>query len=99
MLFADAPFFPEQASSFAGSVDALGYYLVGLTLFFTALIFTLVITFAVKYRRRPGNEHPPRTAGALRLELTWTVLPLFILMSIFGWGASVYFHTVRPPDY
>jgi len=41
----DFPFFPEQASSFASRVDALYFFLVALTVFFTLLILVLARWF------------------------------------------------------
>jgi cytochrome c oxidase subunit 2 len=92
------PFAPEQASSFAGEVDALYLYLVAITLFFSTTITTLIIYFAVRYRRRSPGEVPRPRAGSLPLEIMWTVIPLGIAMSIFAWGASVYFRLYRAPQ-
>jgi cytochrome c oxidase subunit 2 len=92
------PFAPEQASSFAGEVDALYLYLVLLTLAFSVLIAAAIIFFAIKYRRRSPGELPRPRAGSLVLEVTWTVIPLIIAMTIFVWGASVYFRLYRAPN-
>jgi cytochrome c oxidase subunit 2 len=90
------PFAPEQASTVAGEVDALYLYLIGITLFFSVLITSLIIYFAVRYRRRDPLELPRPNAGSLKLETLWTVIPLMIAMTIFVWGASVYFKLYRP---
>jgi cytochrome c oxidase subunit 2 len=79
-------------------VDALTAFLISLTAFFTILIFTMVIYFAVKYRRRAGHEVGKPATGTLRLEIFWTVTPLLIALFIFAWGADVYFDSVRPPE-
>ncbi|HEX8179066.1 MAG TPA: cytochrome c oxidase subunit II [Pyrinomonadaceae bacterium] len=91
------PFTPEQASSTAGHVDALYLYLVAITLFFSVLVAGLIFYFAVKYRRRTPDEIPRPIAGSLPLETMWTVIPLLIAMTIFVWGASLYFALYRPP--
>jgi cytochrome c oxidase subunit 2 len=91
------PLFPEQASTFAGSVDALYLFLVGMSAFFSILIATLVITFAVKYRRRSQDERPQAILGSLALELTWTLIPLGIVLVIFLWAAEVFFTIARVP--
>jgi len=90
------PFAPEQASTVAGEVDALYLYLVIITLFFSTLITALIIYFALRYRRRDPAEVPRPIAGSLKLEALWTVIPLLIAMTIFAWGASVYFKLYRP---
>src|SRR5262249_461135 len=61
------PFLPENASSFAGHVDALYFTLVGVSVFFTVLIAGLEVYFAIKYRRRSPGEIPPKTAPSLSL--------------------------------
>jgi cytochrome c oxidase subunit 2 len=91
------PFAPEQASSFAGEVDALYLYLVLITIFFSTVITALIIYFAVKYRRRSDGEVPRPNAGSLTLETLWSVIPLLIAMTIFAWGTSVYFKLYRTP--
>ena len=55
---------PEQASTIAPAVDMLYWFLVGMTVFFTGLIFILILYFAIKYRRRPGNVQPQHAASA-----------------------------------
>ncbi len=92
------PFAPEQASSFAGEVDALYLYLIGITLFFSLLITSLIIYFAVRYRRRAPTELPRPIAGSLKLEALWTIIPFIISMTIFAWGASLYFKLYRAPN-
>ncbi|HEX5708844.1 MAG TPA: cytochrome c oxidase subunit II [Pyrinomonadaceae bacterium] len=92
------PFAPEQASTFAPEVDALYLFLVTLTMFFSVLISVLIVYFAVKYRRRSPTEVPRPRAGAIQLELLWTIIPLLISMGIFAWGASVYYKLYRAPE-
>lgn len=91
------PLIPDQASTIAGRVDNLYYFLVAVALFFTALIFILVIYFAVRYRRRPDGPPAQPVVENLRLELLWTVIPLAIVMVSFFWGARLYFTMARPP--
>ncbi|HSP06237.1 MAG TPA: cytochrome c oxidase subunit II [Acidobacteriota bacterium] len=96
-MFKSIPIFPDQASTIAGQVDALLLYLVAISVFFSILIAGLVIYFAVKYRRRSENETPRATKQSLALELTWTIIPFLIAMTVFVWGSSVYFTINRPP--
>jgi len=49
------PLFPEQASTLAPRVDALLFFLLGVSTFFTLLIAGCLVVFAIRYRRRPGN--------------------------------------------
>src|SRR5215210_5988446 len=91
------PFIPERASTLAGRVDGLYFYLVGITIFFTLLIGATIIFFVIKYRRQSPSEVPRPIAGSLKLETLWTVIPFLIAMSVFVWGADVYFTQYRMP--
>jgi cytochrome c oxidase subunit 2 len=90
--------FPRRASTVAGEVDHLYLFLVGVTVFFTVLIFSLVIIFAIKYRRRPGREHGTQTGSNTTLEIVWMLIPLGLCMVMFFWGAKLYFGIYRPPS-
>lgn len=87
---------PESASTIAPKVDALYFYLTGVTLFFVFLISGVLIFFVIKYRRRTPFEIPRPIAGSLKLETIWSVIPFIIAMSMFAWGAQVYFDQARP---
>jgi cytochrome c oxidase subunit 2 len=88
---------PEVASTMAPRVDALYYFLVGLTAFFTILIFALFVGFMVKYKRRDPNSVGARIHGGMVLEIAWSVIPLFIVLGIFVWAAQIFFAFARPP--
>jgi cytochrome c oxidase subunit II len=92
------PLFPEAASSIAERVDALYFFLLGVSGFFSVLIAGLIVFFAVKFHRRKPGDVGDSIHGGLLLEVTWTVIPLLITMVIFGWGASVFFAMTHPPD-
>ena len=92
------PLFPEGASTIAGEVDALYFFLVGLSVVMSVLIATLVVTFAIKFRRRHKDEVGAQVHGGLMLELAWTIVPFLITMVIFFWGAKVFLLMASPPD-
>ena len=96
-MFTNFPLFPQQASEQASQVDAVYFFLVAVTAFFSLLIATLIAIFAAKYRRRDPDEIGAAIHGSLALELMWTVIPLGIVMVMFGWGAKVFFDLYRPP--
>jgi cytochrome c oxidase subunit 2 len=91
------PFIPESASTVSSKVDALYFYLSGVTLFFTLLISGVIVFFVIKYRRRSPFEIPRPIAGSHKLETMWSVIPFIIAMSMFAWGAQIYFENARPP--
>ena len=91
------PLFPEQASTMAGRVDALYFFLIAVSAFFALLIATLVVVFAVRYRRRSPDERPKAILGSVALELTWSLIPLGIVLVMFLWSAEIFFSMVRVP--
>lgn len=91
------PLFPERASTLAGSVDSLFFFLIGVAAFFSLLIFLCITFFAIRYHRKSEDEVPPEIHGSLALELVWTGVPLVIVLFMFGWGARLYFQSSRPP--
>jgi len=92
------PLFPEQASTLATRVDVFYFFLIGVSLFFGVLIAILLITFAIRFRRRPGAPPPVPIHGSTPLELIWSIIPFSLAMVIFVWGALLYFELSRPPD-
>jgi cytochrome c oxidase subunit II len=92
------PLFPDAASSIAGRVDALYFFLLGLSGFFSLLIAGLIVYYAVKFHRRQPDAVGVAIHGGLLLEITWTVIPLLITMVIFVWSANVFFAMTHPPD-
>ena len=91
------PLFPQQASVQAGQVDAIYFFMVAVTAFFSLLIAGLIVVFAIKFRRRSDDEVGVAIHGSLALELLWTVIPFFIAMGMFAWGAKVFFDLYRVP--
>jgi cytochrome c oxidase subunit 2 len=92
------PVFPAQASTFAGDVDALYFFILAVCSFFALTVAISVIYFGIRYRRKREGQLGARIEGSLPLELLWSVIPTVIAMVMFGWGASVFYHIRRPPD-
>ena len=97
-MLSGTPLFPEAASTMAGRVDALYFFLIAIAVFFSLLIAGLIVYYAVRFRRRSPDSIGARIHGGMILEITWTVIPLMITMVIFVWGASVFFAMSQPPE-
>jgi cytochrome c oxidase subunit 2 len=95
-MFDNFPLWPVGASTTAGNVDALFVFLLLVTGLVTLAIFIMILVFAAKFRRRPGHR-AEQIEGSTTLEITWSVVPLFIFLFIFAWGAVIYFHERTPP--
>ncbi len=91
------PLFPEQASTVAGPVDTLYFFLIAVSVFFACLIFVLIAYFVVRYRRRPGHERAVPTQTHIGLEAAWTGVPLLLTAVMFIWGARLFFNVYNPP--
>src|SRR4051794_41173115 len=98
MFADDIIFFPEQASKTAHVVDQFLVFLVAVTGSVGLLVAFLLIYFAVRYRRRPGQGPPPPTSTHYGLEVFWTATPMGVFLAMFIWGATIYFDAYRAPD-
>ncbi|HYL64051.1 MAG TPA: cytochrome c oxidase subunit II [Candidatus Methylomirabilis sp.] len=96
---AQLPIYPEQASNFAPSVDSLMTFLILTSVFFSVLITAAIVFCFFKYHRKSKNEIGAPIHGNMRLELTWIIIPFFIAMTMFGFGAAVFVDFRHaPPD-
>ena len=91
------PLFPEQASTFAWQVDALYFYLIAISAFFTIGIVAAIIFFVLKYREKEKYATGAEIHGSIGLETLWSIIPFIISMTIFLGGALVYYNQYRPP--
>ena len=84
------PFFPEQASNFAGNVDALFFFILVTSVFFSVLVTLLTIFAAMRYKRKSKGEVGSASHGNTTLEIGWTLIPLVLALGMFAWGAAIY---------
>lgn len=91
---------PPQVSTFAKDVDGLYEFTFWISIFFFVLITGILVYSLVKWRRK--SEDQPAASNETHntpLEVTWTVIPLVIVMIIFAWGWHGSLDmTVAPPD-
>ena len=91
------PFLPERASTFSDQIDALGLLLTVLTIFFTALVFALLLFFAVRYRRGSKVDRSKPQHHNLAMELTWSIIPLVLGLGVFFLAMIPYTQIYNPP--
>ncbi|MEM9019678.1 MAG: cytochrome c oxidase subunit II [Planctomycetota bacterium] len=86
------------AATDSNQVDGLLFFILWVTGFFLVFNAGLMIFFAIRYRqtKKEGTAggHTHNTA----MELTWSVLPAFILAIIFVWGFRGYLVMATPPS-
>ncbi len=89
---------PEQASTLAPHVDLVYDVVTWIMVAFFVLIVIVMVWFAIRYRRR---SHVADTGGPTHntpLEVTWTVIPLILVIAIFYVGLKGYVHMTTPPE-
>ncbi len=89
---------PVKASTFAASHDGLFAFTFWICVFFFFLILGVLLYSIIKYRRR-SEDQPPASyvTHNTALEVTWTVIPLILVMIIFAWGFKGYVATAKAP--
>jgi cytochrome c oxidase subunit 2 len=80
------------------TVENVFLYIGAICVFFLVLITFLTVTFVIRYRRS-RHPQPVQIVGSLWLEILWTVIPTFLVVTMFYYG-YVGFQTLRnpPPD-
>jgi cytochrome c oxidase subunit 2 len=61
-------------------------------------VYVALLYFCIRYRRGVTTGSTPRILGSVRLELAWTIAPLFVFLSYFAGGVFVYNHHAHPPE-
>ncbi|HYP99227.1 MAG TPA: cytochrome c oxidase subunit II [Polyangiaceae bacterium] len=98
----DSPYFwmPPSASVTTGNTDALWEFMLWMSLFFTVAIFWAMFRFCTKYRAksRAANEIAQKTSEHnTMLELTWSIIPLLIVVPLFVGGFKGFVDLRTPP--
>jgi cytochrome c oxidase subunit 2 len=93
------PFLPPTASKEGEAISALYWTISWLAVFFGSIVLFGAIYLAVKYRA--SNEAVRRDDAVetdMKLELTWTLLPLVLALAIFAWAAKLYAGIYAPRE-
>jgi cytochrome c oxidase subunit 2 len=87
---------PPEASTVAGQMDALFWFLMLISIIGTVLVIALVVYFSARYQK---DVHPVAEdiEGSTVMEVTWTLIPLILFLICFVWGALLYFRIYNPP--
>jgi cytochrome c oxidase subunit 2 len=93
----DSLWLPPGASTVSGDTDTLLNVINWITIFFTVLIFVLMIVFVIKYRHKPGRKAEVSAGHSTSLELTWTLIPTIIVVILFYAGFRQYLKMVVVP--
>jgi cytochrome c oxidase subunit 2 len=91
-------FLAERVGRLAEEVDGVFLFIFLVGLFFFIITQGALIYFAIRYRRRKGEEEAatPYITGNRTLEIVWVVVPSLLLLAIFIYGYLV-FRDIRTP--
>jgi len=80
---------PDLASDEGVAVDQMFTVQIYIIAFLFSLIVVLMLYGAIVFRRKPGDmSDGPHITGNTPLEITWTIVPLLIVLGFGTWGAS-----------
>lgn len=78
---------PPPASTFAGDVDSLFYFLVWVSLASFGVILAALVYSSVVHRRKTPDQAPvSNVTHNTTLEVVWTLIPTVVVMLAFAWG-------------
>jgi cytochrome c oxidase subunit II len=89
---------PPAKSVTAEQTDALFTFINNVSIILLLGITFAIIWFSWKYRRRSDEDVTPVISHNNKLEITWSVIPLILVMIVFGWGFSGYLNLTNAPD-
>jgi cytochrome c oxidase subunit 2 len=92
------PLWLPGATDHASAVDLLFIGLLVSSILVLALLFFLLLRFAIHYRagnRRADRDH--RVKKSWMLETAWTAATLFAFLGLFFWAAQLYLNLADPP--
>jgi cytochrome c oxidase subunit 2 len=78
-------------------MDLLYLYEILVAGFFTTLIFILIVSFAVRYRRGTAVDRSRPPVLSRGMEVFWIGVPLLLELGMFVWAAILYYHVYEPP--
>ncbi|HEY1588262.1 MAG TPA: cytochrome c oxidase subunit II [Rhodanobacter sp.] len=86
-----------QASAFAGPVDRLFDALLALSVAVVLGVFAVMIWFCVRYRHGSTADRHVESHRHLGIELTWTLIPMFMFIGLFACSIKLWVLLRTPP--
>jgi len=95
---ADTFWLPAPSATAAPHVDTAFYFIYWVSVFFFVLVVALMLYFVIRYRRRVEGEPAPGGAHHnTALEITWSAIPLVLVVVMFYMGFRGFMDIVNPP--
>jgi cytochrome c oxidase subunit II len=94
------PWLPPQGTEVASDVDRLFNFVLGVSVAFFLLVMSLLVLFVLRYRRRgrAATSSEPSPSHNTALEVTWTAIPVLLVLVIFAWGFKLYLDINTVPE-
>ncbi|KPP95185.1 MAG: aa3-type cytochrome c oxidase subunit II CoxB [Bacteroidetes bacterium HLUCCA01] len=89
---------PQVSSTFAADVDGLFTFINVASAIILLGITVAIIYFSVKYKRKSEDDVTPVIRYNTTLELTWTIIPLILILIVFAWGFRGHIDMRTPPS-
>ena len=80
-----------------GIVENVFLYIAAIAVFLLILITFLMVYFVIRYRKN-RNPKPEDIEGSLWLEVTWTVIPAILVMTMFYYGYTGFSTLKKIPE-
>ena len=82
----------------AGDVYGLSLFVLAITGGIFAVVAALIIYVLIRFRARPTDTtEPPQVYGSMQIELSWTIIPILIIVVLFLTTARVLFSVQDAP--
>jgi cytochrome c oxidase subunit II len=79
-------------------IRGLSFFVLAITGGIFLVVSALLIHVLVRYRARPDDDsEPPQVFGSLQIELSWTIIPILIIVVLFLSTARVLFSVQDAP--
>lgn len=83
----------------AEAVDKVFLYIFGISLVLLVLITGVMVAFAIRFHRTRQPQPKEIPSSCLWLEITWTLIPTLIVLTMFWYGWQGYLSLANvPPD-
>ncbi len=85
------------ASTFVEGVDNAFLVILGISFFFVIGLTLTIILFLFRYNEK-RNPKPTPVKDSITLELTWTIIPIILVLGMFYYGYVGWIPMKRPPS-
>jgi cytochrome c oxidase subunit II len=85
------------AATTGAQTDLLLLGLLGVSIAVLALVFGLMLLYAIRYRHNSPIDRGALADKSFRFEISWTIGTLVIFFGLFIWGSTIYVTLYQPP--